>query len=339
MIELYTTARIKHGYRIVSNGPSGNDLWWSLSAEGYEEDHFLGSFSGEIEVEDPAPERRCYFHIRGDHGYAVTAPRSLGLRGITNARDMGMYETADGTAMVRPGIFLRTGRINAPAAGDIEKLTELGIRLVYDLRSDDEKERAKDTPIPGAIMAGKPMNDAMEVTKRQRREHLPFAQFIRMPYEEYHRSGIEETAENYRKVPFGNPALQEFMQLLLEGNAPALFHCSAGKDRTGITQAVILMALGVPDEAIIYDYLLTNEFMASIRNALWLEHSPGHEDPEGLKKILEWLFAIREEYIRSTLDEIDRRYESREEYLLREIGFDAEKTGRFRKLYLIRHQA
>ena len=70
----------------------------------------------------------------------------------------------------------------------------------------------------------------------------------------------------YVSMLFGNPAVHALVDRMALGRAPLYFHCTAGKDRTGVCAAIVLTLLGVPDDAIVCDFLLTNEYRASIIN-------------------------------------------------------------------------
>ena len=180
-------------------------------------------------------------------------PRSfdadLHLEGVANARDLGGYRTADGRR-VRRGMVYRSGDLSRATDTDLERLQALDVQLIVDLRHDGEADEAPD--------------------------RLPFgAAYLRLPFNE-NSSKIRQIAEvivNLRRMD--EVMLQIYSDLVFETGAaklghllrmlatddqalPALIHCSAGKDRTGLTAAVLLSVLGVPDAVIDADYALSN---------------------------------------------------------------------------------
>lgn len=124
----------------------------------------------------------------------------------------------------------------------------------------------------------------------------------------------------YVSMMFGNPAVHRLVEWVGANRLPVYFHCSAGKDRTGVCAAVLLMLLGVPDKDIVREYLLTNEYRAEeIRNRpaelpAWMDNVT----PE------EWarMAGVDESNLMAIFEAVDARYSTREEYLAKEFGLD-----------------
>lgn len=136
----------------------------------------------------------------------------------------------------------------------------------------------------------------------------------------------------YVSMMFGNPAVHELVGSLVAGRVPVYFHCTAGKDRTGVCAAIILMLLGVNDDEIVREFLLTNEYRAPIINL-----SP-EELPEDLSATdrENWaqLNSVDEKTLRAALAAVDARYVTREEYFANEFGLDVQALRRLRDRYL-----
>lgn len=177
--------------------------------------------------------------------------RSIPLQGAANLRDIGGYRTSDGR-YVRWGHVYRSGMLAALTEDDVQTLAALGISLVCDLRSDEEVQTAPDRLPHSTAYARIPINADREGDSRQRLRALLFdkRRFSTILLEIYQRI-IDEHADVFGDV---------IRQLADENNLPALIHCTAGKDRAGLTTALLLLALGVPEETVIADYTLSNRY-------------------------------------------------------------------------------
>ena len=231
--------------------------------------------------------------------------RFISLDGTANFRDIGGYLTNDGR-QVRLGSVYRSDELSTLSDIDLNTLRDLGMRRILDLRSNDEVRKREDR-VPGDAAfryIHTPVYD-----KEPRWDYLPAILFNR------HQLGkvlsdryfymVEKRAEVFGKI------LTYFADIK---NLPAVYHCTAGKDRTGIVTALVLSLLGVPDETIIADYSLSNlgfehyfdEFVADRR------HSPlGIPDEE-----FQGLFIVRPVWMRNLLTHLQQSYGSVESYLL-----------------------
>jgi len=176
--------------------------------------------------------------------------RHVELSGCCNFRDLGGYPTADGRRTAWRRVFRADGLTDLTDA-DLAVLDELGVRLVIDLRTDGEAESRGRFPahVEHVAYHHLPLTDTLpgEETAPEWRD----PGFVAARY----RSMLEE----------GTDSVVRAVQLIADGaNLPAVFHCSVGKDRTGVLAAVVLGFLGVPDEVIVEDYALSGEAMVRI---------------------------------------------------------------------------
>ena len=130
--------------------------------------------------------------------------------------------------------------------------------------------------------------------------------------------------ETYRGFVHENaPRFAEFFRILLAKDAPLVFHCTAGKDRTGFAAALILLALGVPREVVMRDYLLTNE----------LYRRPAFAEGHAAEEVLAVLWRVQREFLDAALLKVDEDYGGVETYLVDVLGLDAaaqqELSGRY----------
>jgi len=117
----------------------------------------------------------------------------------------------------------------------------------------------------------------------------------------------------------------EFFALLLESNEPTVFHCTAGKDRTGFAAALVLRAIGATQDEVMRDYLLTNERLApvAVANSTWAL-------PPQAAKVL---YGVRPEFLQAAFDEIEARWGGVEGYLRDGLGLGERERARLHELY------
>lgn len=174
-------------------------------------------------------------------------PRELTLEGSVNFRDLGGLVTRDGQR-VRTGYVYRSDALHGLTAADMERLTSLRIALLVDLRAATEIERSGPSPL---VAGGSRVLHAPIMRQEGAPRDLDPETRIEILY-----AGMLEGGRD----TFG----EIFTALAGEDNLPAVIHCAAGKDRTGVTVALLLRLLGVPDEVIVLDYALTDRNMARL---------------------------------------------------------------------------
>jgi len=239
-------------------------------------------------------------------------PRSVTLKGVFNLRDLGGLATREGRK-VRPGRVFRSDALHRIDQDDAEHLASLGIRRIFDLRCDSEVLRDVSVSVGGAD-----------------RVHVPLVAVTLSPFDpdiDWRRIDLRERYVEMLAV--GGDAIRAVLHAAADG-APILFHCTAGKDRTGVVAAVLLRALEVPDEEIIADYALSEDnlraFLCTLREDLVRRGMA----PDAI----DYLTSSPPERMRRTLRELDRRWGSTEEYL-RWIGVDEDAVDRLRVSLLL----
>ncbi|GAA0610676.1 tyrosine-protein phosphatase [Sporichthya brevicatena] len=164
--------------------------------------------------------------------------RFLAAEGLHNLRDVGGYPTAGG-GRIRAGLLLRGGALGELTTAAHPMLLELGLRTVIDLREDKELVGLPDSVLPdGLALHRNPL----------------YRGRIRL-------GEIDDLAELYTQIleRCADQVVAAIEVLAGEGALPALVHCSAGKDRTGLIVGVLLSALGVPDDVVAVDYARSEE--------------------------------------------------------------------------------
>ncbi|MEU0538390.1 tyrosine-protein phosphatase [Nocardia sp. NPDC005978] len=171
------------------------------------------------------------------------AARSLHLQGVVNARDAGGYRTIDGRT-VRTGLVYRTGELSKATDIDLADLSGRAVKSVHDLRTGIEQQLMGADRIPAGATAYH--NDV-----------------IGQAPPEVMASTLTAGTDLYRAfitAPGANQAFADVLRDIAHNDGAVLFHCTAGKDRTGWTSAVLLSILGVDRATVNYDYLLSNYF-------------------------------------------------------------------------------
>jgi protein-tyrosine phosphatase len=177
-------------------------------------------------------------------------PRHLNLAGASNFRDLGGYPGADGR-IVRWRQIFRSNHLGHLTEADIEMLRPLGLKSAFDFRGTEERVAAR-CGLAEIAVHSLPIEPTVVAALRGR-----LAQgFALSPTD-----ALEVMRDSYRNyVRYNTPSFRALFSHLLEDRAPLVIHCTAGKDRTGFACALILHALGVADDVIAEDYLLTNRF-------------------------------------------------------------------------------
>jgi protein-tyrosine phosphatase len=244
---------------------------------------------------------------------ALRAPRLIALEGAQNFRDIGGYRTADGRR-VKWGMIYRSADLSKLTATDIANLNGLGIDTVFDLRSTGERRSAPD------VFAGRSATVSLDYDVHSQ---AISAALRSAPTPESLRKALAATYPEL--LTSIQPELRQLFGQLLEGSGSTIYHCTAGKDRTGMATALILSALGVPRETIYADYLMSNRFYHPAASS-----TPMGALPPELSAVL---IGVDESYLRTVFDSIDAQYGSVNGYLDRALGVDATKIARLRAVY------
>jgi protein-tyrosine phosphatase len=272
------------------------------------------------------PASRHYFRLRDQHGTEVLAmERKLGMQGTPNFRDFGGYRTAEGR-QVKWGYLFRSGQLSALSDQDVALLDSLQLDLVFDFRREEEQQsdlsrlpghgapRVVSLPIiPGSN------SRFFEEGGEQRGGSAAMFEFML----DINREFVGIQTETYGRM---------FSQILQVEDARFLVHCAAGKDRTGFAAAIVLLALGVPREVVVQDYLLTGRFFRPERelDRLRAKYQLEHMEAAAILPMLE----VHADYLEVALDHIEESYGSVAEYLSRALGVGPAELAELQRRYL-----
>ena len=260
------------------------------------------------------------------------------FEGANNFRELGGYRAADGR-QVKYGLLYRGGNLDLlKSEADHARLASLGLREILDLRSAGESAAHPDPAVPGAHyqrvcgmrnVDGTEMDFSGQGIERLRQEKEAFERSVGRPVHDF-----EWFSALYREMPFRNPAYHALFALLEGRHVPVLFHCSCGKDRTGIGAMLILLALGASDETICADYARTNLCRAAEIEKAMADHAAEIAADPAQKLRWQSSAGVDPEIAPFVLRTIRQDYGSAESYLEAEYGLTPARLMRLRRMYL-----
>lgn len=278
-----------------------------------------GSENGNALIEHLPPKTRWYFEFVPDAGYPlVLADRSLHLPTASNFRDIGGYRTTSGK-WVRMSLAYRSNELNHLTQTELDKLDTLHIKFICDLRTDEEIQRNPDRIPVGAGFAQNNVlaDDADKIhaymtgttppTGTDAHKHATYRDFVSLP----------SAKKGYHQL---------FERLAHRNNLPMIFHCSAGKDRTGWGDAVLLTILGVPRSTIVQDYILTNQYLRGVA----LKNLRRSFPSANLKQVI-----ADPADLDAAFEEVIQRYHTFDNYLHNGLGLDDATLDAIRKNFLV----
>jgi protein-tyrosine phosphatase len=258
--------------------------------------------------------------------------RSLGLTGAPNARDLGGVSAADGRT-IRSGLVFRAPALGRLTDGDVAALARLGLIDLLDLRHGSEIEMAPPDRLPaGPQVAHIPIFDPAHPV-------FTYVSAVLLGHDlnRYAALAAEGTPAAmlaiYRwfvRDPAARNGFGTALRRIAAASGPLLYHCSAGKDRTGWLTALLLAALGVDRPAIVEDYLLTNEVTAvDMDKVVDLLNARKGVPPDVLRPVLD----AAPEYLDAAFAQVDAEFGGLDRYLRAGLGLDdAELAGLRRRL-------
>jgi protein-tyrosine phosphatase len=248
------------------------------------------------------------------------------LEGVRNFRDIGGHATVDGRR-VRTGQVYRAAHFAEATDRDLEVLEEMNVRVVIDFRGPGEIEAEGEDRLPrGARLVPIPMYDPARGNDIRTLLYNSPPEVVAEVY------GDGRAAEAMRKgsVVFVTDAerVEQYglmFRTIIDADGAAVFHCAAGKDRTGWGASLMLLALGVP-EATVIDHYLESNLHRRDRTGRLAEFEAAGFDPE----ILQPFFDVREEYKRAALDAVEEHWGGIDNYLRDGLRITDDELARFR---------
>lgn len=238
------------------------------------------------------------------------------LHGASNFRDLGGYKGADGSR-VRHGCVFRSDHLADLTPADMAALQAMHLTHSIDFRGVAECA-TRPYKIAGVTNVAMPI----EPTAVRRVQDMLASG---------HTPGTAETVElmcdTYRGfVHEQGPTFGRFFRHLLSHSTPVVFHCTAGKDRTGLAAALLLSVLGVDRDTIMQDYLLTNRFY---------RRSPSVEEA-GPAHVMDVLWQVQPAFLQAAFDAMNRDHGGVSCYLAGPMQISADECEQLRQTLLYR---
>lgn len=259
---------------------------------------------------------------------------SLGFASVPNLRDLGGWPVVDGR--VRRGVLYRSTELHELAGPDVTALGALGLRTIYDLRTAAERVDKPDRVPNGVrdvsldVLAGANGVSAAELPTLM-------ADPVRLSTMLSEAGPTNLLADTYRDIVRLPSALHAYATMFAEvadgGHMPALFHCTTGKDRTGWAAAALLLLLGVSEDDVRREYLLTNDQLLPSFEPLLSRFAAAGGDPVLLGPVL----GVRPEYLDAALAEMRRLFCDVTGYFSVGLGLDVLVQRRLRDLLVEPH--
>lgn len=253
--------------------------------------------------------------------------RVLKLDGVHNFRDYGGYDAADG-ARVKPGLLWRSAQHGDASDTDLERIHDLGIATVIDLRGPSEREAkpCRRHPDFSAEVLSHPDETAGLALHTEAADGVLSAAEARAAMMQLY-EGIAFRANLV-------PMLRAYFDVLERAAGPSLVHCVAGKDRTGFAVAMAQHVLGVSRDAIVADYLLTqsagNIEARIAAGAVQIRERHGNIDDQTIRTLM----GVEEDYLVTALKAVEDRHGTIDAYLADVLWVDAARRDRLRAQYL-----
>ncbi len=243
-----------------------------------------------------------------------TPTRSLNLAGASNFRDLGGY-AGHGGRTVRWRKIFRSDHLAGLTPHDVALLSGLGLARVCDFRGEEERA-LQACAMPGVVVHSLAINPTVVQGMKDLMAagcRITAHDTVRLMQDTY-RAFVHDNSKPFAEL-FGH---------LVRSDAPLVFHCTAGKDRTGFAAALVLLSLGVPRPVVMQDYLLTNEVFRMPATA-------GGFAPQ---EVLEILWRVQEDFLDAALKTVDKDYGGVASYLEHALKVGPREQQRLADWYL-----
>ena len=261
------------------------------------------------------------------------------MENIENFRDLGGIRTKDGK-QVKDGMLFRCAALSSASENDIQKIKELGIDTIVDFRSNSEVRLEKGPEIEGITYHHINLfKEKLEGVEKVNKEERFYEWMIRQSLE-HPALFAEQMVRNYSTMVSEDQAIEgfrKFFDILLDENSErVLWHCSAGKDRTGIAAILLLEALDADRGMIRENYLLTNRYLnrslAEVLGAV-KEQAGHHRNYEAIRDAFATAMSASELFINACYKTMTDKTGSPEAYLEQYFHIDEEMKKKLKEKY------
>ncbi|MEI5992973.1 tyrosine-protein phosphatase [Candidatus Enterococcus mansonii] len=247
---------------------------------------------------------------------------------ITNFRDLGGIKNKEGK-VVKPKKLLRSGHlVNLDKQTQSALVETFNLTRIIDFRREFEITESPDTPIEDVEYINLDLLGRMDAKNSSLAD---FAKLKSIEAVDQHMMGVYEDLILNSGAQTG---FAEFMDYILENkNGSTIFHCFAGKDRTGYASALLLLLLNVDKDEIYKDFLITNTERKQANDELIQQFREQGFNEEQLESLATALY-VKKDYLDHAFNLIESHFGSAESYAAQCLNFDKEKINEFRTIYL-----
>lgn len=245
----------------------------------------------------------------------VAEPKTPLLSNAANFRDAGGHRTENGQ-WVKTGILYRSDQLDRLSDDDLSRMVNLNVGTIVDLRTESERSHEPDRIPAGAthmiLDVAKDAEGSIGGDMRNAMAKIAAGDGAKM---------LIEANRDFVNVASARRSYAELVKKVAYGDDALVYHCTAGKDRTGWASAVILSLLGVSRADIVKDYMVSNQYLAD-KNKRSMEMIKASV-PTFNAQHWEDVMTVRPEYIEAAFHEVDTQFGSMENYARNGLGLDA----------------
>ncbi|MBR3354144.1 MAG: tyrosine-protein phosphatase [Oscillospiraceae bacterium] len=290
------------------------------------------SFSNEISI-DWKNEARLFCHIFWDDNYSVVSNQEIKAGSNYNLRDLGGYLNASKDAVIKFGLLYRSDQPSSMGEDAARVYEDLGLKTVLDFRGIYEHIMWPDPELPGVANYWLPVQEENPSSPPEHVVVQSLADIFKHD-DSWKAEDAVRFSQSYLTMPFDNPAYKKMFSCLLNNEVPMMIHCLAGKDRTGIGAMLILLALGIPEETIMEDYMHRSSAYQNYIDFRENELSE-HLATDISYKHFSYFFGVLKENLEGSLSKIHKLYGDAETFLKDSYDLDASDLKRLRDTYLL----
>lgn len=246
----------------------------------------------------------------------------MNLKGGVNFRCLGGY-LSDCGRKVKPRILYRSGTLSRLTEDDLELLQSTEISFILDYRDEQESAKDQDQVWQGVRYELWPANPKDESSS------AAVADFFSNEHLEALPEDFMEVL--YRKLPFDNKAYQRLFDEMRKGEG-IVQHCAVGKDRTGVGSALLLLSLGVSEDQVISDYLITEKTLAPYRELVFKEL--GSSWSPRAQEVFRTMMSANADWLEASFQEIKKKYQNWDSYFVSEYSLDLAQRDSLKNTYL-----
>jgi len=271
--------------------------------------------------------RPFYAVVTGANDTIIVAERKIPFVKTSNFRDLGGIKTKDGR-FVKWGKFFRSDAMPSFTEEELKRYASLNVEKVFDMRSSNEIKQAPNQLPEGVQNIHVPIFDEMNssmfagIEEKMRKGTLTeeeAAELLILGNRQF----ASEYAEKFKNI----------LQQLLATDEAVVFHCSAGKDRTGFMSALILSLLNVDRETVYDEYEMTNFYTKDKIKGL-MDQAKGQPLFKGMnQKAMAKLMTVDRTFLKAAFDIIDSRFGGMDNYLINQMGISAQERQKIIEKY------